>query len=202
MNNYIYQSCFEEIYKRYYNLLVIYASSIIGRNEGHDMVQDVFMNLLEKKRIIILESSLLVYLYRAVKNKCMDFLRHQKVKCKYDFTVRSELQQNKSGNFCYTSNEIEGNLLFDEIREEIKYVCENLSQKGKEALILHFVQKKTLKEIFHTLEISRRAAEKEISGCITTLRNKFAKFGLSGETILRIIEEILFHDDNERNSVT
>lgn len=73
------------LFEQYYVSLVSFAYTyVLDREVARDMVQDVFFGLLEKKEKFTNIDNLKVYLYSAVKNKCLKFLRHEDVKGRYE----------------------------------------------------------------------------------------------------------------------
>ena len=69
------KATFEQTYKTYYRPLCLYAQKIVGcEATAKDMVQDIFMNLWEKRENIDIDTSLKAYLYQGVHNKCLNHL--------------------------------------------------------------------------------------------------------------------------------
>ncbi|MCZ2416609.1 MAG: hypothetical protein LC132_03520, partial [Burkholderiales bacterium] len=71
---------FDGIYIAYFSRLCRFARTYVLSDEAaENIVQNVFMFLWEKHRIIQIRTNLSAYLYTLVKNKCIDYLRHKKV---------------------------------------------------------------------------------------------------------------------------
>jgi RNA polymerase sigma-70 factor, ECF subfamily len=69
---------FETLFHRYYGNLCLFASKLINNNEAaEEIVQDLFVKLWEKKEQISIESSIKNYLFRSVKNHCLNFIKTQ-----------------------------------------------------------------------------------------------------------------------------
>ena len=72
------------IFDTYYVSLVHYANRFLTiTDECEDLVQDVFVNLWEKENTFPDDLSLKIYLYKSVRNKCLNVIKHNKVKNKY-----------------------------------------------------------------------------------------------------------------------
>ena len=56
---------FEAFYKSYYPKLAAYASLFLTNDEAHDVVQEVFLNLLERKDKNLNNKTLNAYLYKS-----------------------------------------------------------------------------------------------------------------------------------------
>ena len=80
MNNINKSEQFEQIYISYYSRMKRFAQEYVVREEdAENIVQDVFLDVWEKKLFLISHSNLFSYLFTSVKNRCMDFLRHKMV---------------------------------------------------------------------------------------------------------------------------
>ena len=171
---------FERLYNSYYPQLAAYASLFLRNDEANDMVQDVFLNLLEKNDKKLVESTLNAYLYKAVQNKCVDAIRHKTMKDQYASAAGKKLLQMESELFYTSRNEIEDALLSQELQEQIDAAVETLPPRGKEIVKLYFDHQKTAKEIASILNISRSTVENHIYSCIKALREKLSGY-MKGE---------------------
>lgn len=169
-------SSLEQLYKRYYPRLTAYASLFTESDEAHDVVQEVFLDLLERKNKKYEESTLNAYLYKAVQNKCIDFIRHKTIKDRYATAAGKKLLQMETDYFYISRNEIEESLLSQELQEQIDSAIETLPPKGKEVFKLYFKHRKTAKEIASIMNLSRSTIENHIYVCIKSLRKKLAKY--------------------------
>ena len=163
---------FEKLYKSYYPKLVGYASFFLKNDEAHDVVQEVFLDLLEKEDKKLNESTLNAYLYRAVQNKCVDIIRHKTVKDQYASEAGKKLLQMEADYFYSSRNEIEEALLSQELQEQIDIAVETLPPKGKQIFKLRFEHQKTAAEIASIMQISRSTVENHLYTSIKSLRQK------------------------------
>jgi len=169
---------FEQLYKSYYPKLIAYALLFLKNDEAHDVVQEVFLDFLEKPDKKLDESTLNGYLYRAVQNKCVDTIRHNTVKNQYASAAGKKLLQMESEYFYTSRNEIEDALFSKELQEQIDFAVEALPPKGKHVFKLYFDHQKTAGEIASILEISKSTVENHIYTCIKTLKMKLAKISI------------------------
>ena len=72
---------FERVFKDYYALMCSVAMDYVNDSAVcQTLTEDVLLNLWEKKREVVITTSLRAYLLRAVRNKCIDHLRtHRQV---------------------------------------------------------------------------------------------------------------------------
>ena len=75
---------FQAFFDAYSERLYLYASGFLcDQEEARDIVQDTFIYLWENRKRITYTGNLYSYLLRSVKNSCIDYKLHQKVKEKY-----------------------------------------------------------------------------------------------------------------------
>jgi len=75
---------FESLFRSSYVSMVRYAKSIIkDQDTAEEIVQDLFFRLWQDKEKIKIESSLNGYLFRAVHNRCLHWIDHNRVVEKY-----------------------------------------------------------------------------------------------------------------------
>lgn len=168
----------ESLYQKYYPKLLIHASHFLTGEEAHDVVQEVFLHLLEAKRKPEDSMDLNAYLYKAVQNKCIDLIRHQLIKEQYSTQVGKQLMQRES-EYCYSSqSDIEESLFSKELHNQIASAVNELPAKGKEICKLYFDDEMSAKEISLKLEISVSTVNNHIYTCLKSLRKKLNRFFL------------------------
>jgi RNA polymerase sigma-70 factor (ECF subfamily) len=75
------ESAFEMIFKSYYQPLCRYAYTFLqDKEEAEEVVQSVFISLWEKRHALEIQTSFKAYLYRMVRNSCLNLIKHEKVK--------------------------------------------------------------------------------------------------------------------------
>ncbi|POY37876.1 RNA polymerase subunit sigma-70 [Solitalea longa] len=75
---------YEQIYKRYWGILYVYARKILSdEDDAQDIVQEVFTNLWYKGSELTISTSLSSYLYTSVRYKFFDLLDHRKLRTNY-----------------------------------------------------------------------------------------------------------------------
>lgn len=80
------------LYQMFYVPMILFAERYVGEEEvAKDLVQEVFISLLGQKKDFQNLTALKVYLYNAVKNKCIDYLRHEAVKNRFAAFMTKEV---------------------------------------------------------------------------------------------------------------
>lgn len=162
------EKAFELLFHKYYGHLCLYAAKIIGDDtSAEEIVQDLFVKIWEKRQQLIIETSINNYLFRSVKNLCINLIQHNKTKSKHAKNVLSETESNFSDDDNYP--EID---LALKIEESIN----SLPEKRKEIFRLSRHEGLKYQEIAEKLNISIKTVETQMSLAIKTLRDKLKKY--------------------------
>src|SRR5690606_36947060 len=81
---------YAEIYDRCHKKMYFHALKMLrDREEALDVVQDIFLKLLDKRESVGLNRSLSSYLYPAIRNSILDIYSHEKVVAKHQQSLQS-----------------------------------------------------------------------------------------------------------------
>jgi RNA polymerase sigma-70 factor (ECF subfamily) len=159
---------FELLFHRYYSGLCHYATKMIRDNESaEEIVQDFFVKLWEKKESIIVDISIRNYLLRSVKNLCLNYIKHNKIKADYSKQI---LTENKS------KTNKEPAFLEIDLAEKIEESINLLPEKRREIFRLSREEGLKYREIAKKLNISVKTVETQMSLAIKSLRDNLSKY--------------------------
>jgi RNA polymerase sigma-70 factor (ECF subfamily) len=170
------KAIFRKLYDLYYQRLLLYARSYLdNEDEAEDVVQDIFVHLYEKRKDIVIFSSLISYFFRSVHNKCIQILRHQKVMTGYEerhkLKIReAEILYNNSDTFSFSEQQIE------EISQIFHRTKNKLPDKTKEIFQLSREQLKTNKEIAKLLNIQVKTVEYHITKALKSFTTELKDY--------------------------
>lgn len=121
----------EVIFKEYYGSLCYFASQFLKNEEViEDLVQDVFITLLEKKVFFQSEVHLKNFLYLSIRNACLNYLRSSRSKDRY---IASLIHEEQLENF-------EENIILTEIHRELAAAVEKLPEECRKVFNLCYFQ--------------------------------------------------------------
>ena len=146
---------YEGLFKSHYPELSLYAMRFVQDMENaEEIVQDIFFNLWDKREKLEIKISLKSYLYRTVKNTCLNVLKHQKVEYKYKEHFSRELQidEMNSNNWIVES----------ELSDKIIDAIEKLPPERKKVFVLSRFEKLKYREIAEKLDISIKTVENQM----------------------------------------
>ena len=141
-----------DFYKFYSPKILRYLSKKLpGYEDAQELTNDVFLEAIDSLSILRREENISSWLYRIAHNKMVDFYRKKKIKsillsqAPYLQIVANEISQ----------PEFEKN----KIRDIIEQALQNLSQKYRKILTLHYEEKLSVKELAATFNLSFKATE-------------------------------------------
>ena len=94
------EKAYELLYRHFYTPLVLFAGKYVGNEDvAKDVVQEIFISILEME--FDSRVALKVYLYTAVKNKALNYLRHLKVRGQYESMALKEQTGNPYSRYVF-----------------------------------------------------------------------------------------------------
>lgn len=168
-DNFLDQGRFEQVFKDYFLSLCSFASKYtMDLDDSKDIVHQVFTNLWEKRDSIHFDQPLRSYLYTAVHNRCLNFLRDRK---KF---VNKELPQTVE-NLADHINQSDF-LEAEELRNEIYAALAALPEGSRKIFKMSRFEGKKYKEIAKELDISVKTVETQMSKALKQMKEKLIKY--------------------------
>jgi RNA polymerase sigma-70 factor (ECF subfamily) len=162
------EKAFETLFHKYYRYLCMYATKIINDDSSaEEIVQDFFVKLWEKREKLNIETSINNYLFRSVKNLCINYIQHNKTKLRYAKNVLSEIEKNISDDSNFTEIDLS---------KKIEESIDSLPEKRKEIFRLSRQEGLKYHEIAQKLNVSIKTVETQMSLAIKTLREKLKDY--------------------------
>lgn len=160
---------FKILFHKNYNSLCNYAATIIKNAEAsEDLVQEVFVDFWKRHDGKQIDFKPENYIVRAVKYKCIDYLRKQSVH-------RAFVSETEISGTEMASEELSANHELD-LNLVIKLAVDELPEKTKEVFILSKIKKLSYKETAEKLGISEKTVENQMSRAFKHLRVKLKDF--------------------------
>ena len=150
------------LFQRYYKPLVLFSGSMLNDcSFPEDIVQEVFYQFIKNNAYRqLMPEALGTYLFRCVKNACLNKIRDQK-----EF-AQAELLK-------YDAIEEEATTVSLELIEAIRRAIEELPQKTRMVVTYIIVEGKRYKETAEELGVSVNTVKTLLSGGLKQLRQQF-----------------------------
>ncbi|MEZ7500221.1 RNA polymerase sigma-70 factor [Flavobacterium sp. Arc3] len=167
-------SAFETLYHLYFQKLSHFANSYIeNEEESQEIVQNVFFKLWKKREKLAVEVNLHSYLFKMVKNSCLDYFKHQKVKANY--SQHCDIERKEINHLALMDTP--SNLYIEnELLEKINSSVDKLPPACKRIFIKSRFQGMNHKEIAEELDISTKTVENQITKALKFLRVELKEY--------------------------
>jgi RNA polymerase sigma-70 factor (ECF subfamily) len=128
---------------------------VLSEEDAENIVQDIFVMLWEKRDVLDVKVNLVSYLFVLVKNKCLDFLKHQTIGRAFSQEYIVKQQALEELNYIFFSEE--------DIEEVLNKAINSLPERCREIFIKSRLEGKKYKEIASELDISVNTVENQMS---------------------------------------
>lgn len=163
------ETAFEMIFKEYYQTLCRYANSFLNdREEAEEVVQASFLTIWEKRSTLFITTSLKAYLYQAIRNRCLNVIKHEKVKQQH---AKHEAVMTVS-HYEATSNTV----LSNELEQKIYLAMQALPEQCRLVFKLSRFEELKYQEIADQLNISVKTVENQIGKALKIMREQLREY--------------------------
>ena len=158
----------------FYPSLCNYALQFLNDpDQAEEVVQDLFVRIWIKRNLLNIETSLKYYLFRSVRNQCINLIRHEKVKQLHARNIKEALFAEEAAD----SYHIDPGLSY-----QIESAIDAMPEKRREIFRLSREKGMKYHEIAEQLKVSIKTVETNMGLALKTLRDK-----LSNSLLLFII---------------
>ena len=163
------EAAFEQVFKTHYKNLHAYAFTMLkDEDDAEEMVQQVFFKLWERSEHLTFSGPVAAYLYRAVHNETLNFIKHQKVKAGHQLHVAYSMK-NKT-------EQVHGELIGKELENKFRTALNELPEQCRTVFQLSRFEDMKYKEIADKLDISIKTVENHMVKALKLLRTKLVDF--------------------------
>jgi len=159
---------FEQVFRESYRPLAAYAFRFVRElPTAENIVQDVFLKLWQNRHQLVITTSLVHYLFRSVRNHCLNHLDKNKVRSEY---LRMQLNR--------TEDEEDFSAFYPEIGLLEKIETAILALPAKRQEIFRMAREEGLKyrEIADQLNLSVKTVETQMTLALKQLRDALKEY--------------------------
>ena len=168
------QKAFNLLFSIFFARLNDFAKRVVKDDAiSQDIVQDVFVKVWENKAEI--ESlHLEAYLFRLVRNRCIDYIKHLKVvnNRMHDIQISSKYEELYRIDFIGNEPYL---LIEQELKSKIEKTIQGLPDRCREVFMLSRMDGLKNKEIAEKLDINIKNVERHLNRALQSFRKNFAE---------------------------
>ena len=163
------REAFEVVFRAYYAKLTDYANGLVRSRDGaEDVVQEVFVALWTQRDRLSTPDNLVGYLYRAVRNRSLNQLRHRRMVAEWQTRQGAEERVDAPAADKETERA--------EIVAAVRQAVSTLSPRCREVFELSRDRGLTYPEIAASLGISIKTVETLMGRALKGVRERLASF--------------------------
>jgi RNA polymerase sigma-70 factor (family 1) len=159
------EAAFNQLFRENFRALSFFAHSIIGQElYAKDIVQECFIKIWNRRAKLIGLNELRSYLYTAVKNDCINYLRSQAVQDKKWAIYLEHITED-------TMPSMDQEIIHAETMRELHSCIEQLPEKMREVVKLYYIEGKSSGRISCLLQKNRDTIHHQRKAALRLLRN-------------------------------
>jgi RNA polymerase sigma-70 factor, ECF subfamily len=160
---------FNLCYDLYYKPLCSYANLIVKNPEvAEEIIQNIFMEIWMNREKLPIHSSFKAYILTAVRNDCLDHLKHKKTVEKYmDQQIKNKID---------AYDDIFSQLIDKELQLHLNSAIQKLPEACRKVFELSRFHYNSYKEIAEKLNISIKTVENQIGKALKIVRKELDPF--------------------------
>ena len=160
---------FEQVFKMYYKNLHSYVCGILKEETyAEEIVQQVFFKLWDKADAISISGPVAAYLYRAVHNESLNYLKHQKVKSAHRMHVAYSMKD--------AVENAPKTLQAKELEKKIQESLNELPEQCRTIFQMSRFEDMKYREIADALGIAIKTVENQMGKALKILREKLIDY--------------------------
>lgn len=156
------------IYNKFWKELYVVAYRRLQSEENtEDILQDLFLSLLERDINLDNEQSVRALLHKRLKSRIIDFFRKEVIIATYqDYSLRTPYEVS------YSDTELMNRELENIVQQEIR----NLPEKMKEIFLLSREEHLSIEEIARRLEITEKTVRNQLSTALKRIKTTIHRY--------------------------
>jgi RNA polymerase sigma-19 factor, ECF subfamily len=163
------QKTFEHVFHTYYAQLCVFANGITGsREDAKDLVNDCFLELWNKRKSIVVKTSLKSYLYISVRNMALNHLKKSRRQVEFESAMIYPFYKEEE-----ITSQIERLLRLDDLELRLKNSIDSLPQQCRYIFYLNRYEQMSYKEIAQKLDLSVGTVKTQIARALKKIRVDF-----------------------------
>jgi RNA polymerase sigma-70 factor (ECF subfamily) len=167
-------AAFEALYEMYFKRVASYACRFLKDTEtAYEITQEVFLKIWEKKETLVVESPFIRISLAIARNLCIDYLRKQASRKKYE---TREARQDRYLTLGALTDPVSEKLILNDIESIVETSFESLPEVNKIIYKMNREEGLTYSKIADKLDVSVKTVEYRMMQTLRILRVRLKDF--------------------------
>jgi RNA polymerase sigma-70 factor (ECF subfamily) len=167
------EAAFDLLFKEYYQELLSFSARLLwDEDAAADIVQDIFLKLYQSADTLAINISIRAYLFRAVRNRCLNYLRDLKVRDSHSQGVIEAMLWSETLPILQDMDIYEDPSTHDLLNA----VIANLPERSQTIVRMRLENEYKFSEIAEKLNITTNYAKVQMNRAVQKMRSEFAKY--------------------------
>ncbi len=163
---------FDFLFRKYHRRLLLYTRKFVeSESDALDIVQNIFIAVWENGKFRDSEEFVQAYLFSAVRNSCLNYLKHQKIVRKFEQDAALDIREMEVVHY----HSGERSLIERENLKLISDAIDNLTEIYREVIFMSRFEGLKNNEIAEKLNIPVRTVETRIFRALSALKEKMSQ---------------------------
>jgi RNA polymerase sigma-70 factor (ECF subfamily) len=160
---------YEQLFNDHYSRMVSYAFNFLKEQEAsEEVVQEVFYQLWINRNKTEIKTAISSYLYRAVRNRCINMIKHIEIRENYKQFNSNEIEK---ANADFTDD-----LTIDELDKKIRSAIDKMPLHRKKIFLMSRYEEMTYKEIAEKMGLSKKTIENQMGKALQFMRTELKDY--------------------------
>lgn len=155
-------NAYESLFKKYYPMLCAYAHRFVDLEDAEEIVQEVMLWMWEKRKEIIIESSLNQYLFKMTYHRSLNLITKKEIISRAETYFFTKKQEEMLEDIEYYQ--------LAELTKKIESAISALPESYRVAFVMHRFKHMSYKEIAEALNVSPKTIGYRIQQALNLLR--------------------------------
>jgi RNA polymerase sigma-70 factor (family 1) len=158
------EGAFRQLFDRYYTVLSAFAAEQVGSyDSGREITQEVFIKIWQKRDGWEPSAGgLKTYLYRAVYNQCLNHIKKESTRKKYE--------EQSGESFTFTPASSDSRTMERELMSVLEKAIQQLPKRRQMVFVLHRQHEMSIREVAEVLGVSSKTVENQMGLALRDLR--------------------------------
>ena len=171
------EHAFELLFKMYFTKLCVYANHYLhNKEESENIVKDSFVKIWEKRKELLIDTSLAGYLYTTVRNYAINHLQRERRKTAFLKSANEDFEQEYDAFLACTDEYPVANLILQDINDRVRKVVNTLPPQCREVFMMSRFEMLSHEEISERTGITIATIKTQIVRALAKLRIELADY--------------------------